>query len=85
MKIELRNENDICNCQGYDLDITQWVFSPKKGGGWFCMKCCTNMGWWRDGIGEEDWRQEVSIVSDVNPIPKPTKKNIFQKLGGLLK
>ncbi len=75
------NCGEECKCDPYELDISKWVFSPYKDGGWFCMKCLTHMGFWRDGVGDEDWRP----TKDINLISKPKKKSLLKKLGGWIK
>jgi len=76
------NCSEECKCDPYELDISQWVFSPYKNGGWFCMKCLTHMGFWRKGFGNEDWRPAPKVEVFIS---KPKKKSLLKKLGGWIK
>ena len=77
----------VCNCDPYDLDITNWKFSPLKGGGWFCIACLTQMGFFREGMGEEAWRRKPAPIP-ADPPKKESgpvkKKGLFRRiLGGI--
>ena len=75
----------ICNCEPVDWDPKMWVFSHLHRGGWFCMKCQTDLGYFRDEFtGEEEWRPKPAPVPPATQ-PKPkAKRGVLRRLLGVI-
>ena len=75
----------VCNCDPEDWDPTQWVFSPLRKGGWFCMKCLTQLGYFRDEFtGDEEWRPKPAPISEAPKVPPRPKRGLLSRLRGVL-
>lgn len=75
----------VCNCDPEDWDPTKWVFSHLRRGGWFCMNCMTQLGYFRDGYtGEEEWRPKPAPIPEAPTTAPKSKFGLWSRLKGVL-
>lgn len=71
----------VCNCKGDVWDPSKWVFSHLHRGGWFCLNCMTQLGYFREGFtGEEEWRPKPAPIPETPVTPPKAKKGLWSRL-----